>query len=146
MVLKVLPATEADAPRAASIESIAYGPNPISNALFPTTTTTTTSSSSSNPRATQLIDQLRADPSCRWVKVIDTDLQARGEEAMVSFAKWYIWDTPQPPAPPQEWGPGTNPEACEMFFGGMRERRNARFAGKPFVCTLSYPPAPLLPP
>lgn len=135
MVLKVIPATEADVSRAVAIETTAYGPNPIGPFLYPGPFPPK-SDNGLNPRCEMLLGLLRADPACRWVKVIDTDI-ADGEDQMVSFSMWYVWDTPQPPAPPQEWGPGANPEACEMFMGGMRKRRNARFAGKPFVCAFS---------
>lgn len=133
MVLKVLPAGPSDAERAVIIENIAYGPNPVGSALFPGPFP------SASPRSAYLTSLLESDPCCRWAKVIDTDIEDKGgNENMIAFSMWYFWDTPQPAAGPQEWGEGTNPEACEMFFGGMRERRNARFAGKPFACKSSF--------
>ena len=149
MVLKVELATEADAQRSADIESVAYGPNPLGACLFPpapastsppkTTTTTSDASTQSglSPRASQLVDMLRADPAtCRWVKVVDTEI-ADPAQAMISFSCWYVWEEESPVMGPQVWGAGTNPEACEAFFGGMRERRNERFNGRPYVCTFS---------
>jgi hypothetical protein len=136
MPLKLLPASEADAPRSAAIEHVAYGPNPVGAACFPGPFPPAGTGSS---RADQLAETIRGDPACRWWKVVDTDIgDGETEDAMVSFAEWFVWDTPQPPAPPVSWGPGTNPDACEAFFGGMRERRNKRFENKPYICMSSF--------
>lgn len=140
MVLKVVPATAADANRAVAIGDIAYGPNPANDILFPGPFPATTGGD--HPRAVELAEVLRTDPTCRWTKVIDTDIEERAdpdEDSMVAFSMWYIWETPPPPAPPRKWGPGTNPEACALFMGSMAERRNALFAGKkPYVCMSIY--------
>ena len=135
MALKVVPATEADAPRSIEIENAAYGPNPVGNSIYPGPFSP--AADGTNPRVTALVENLHKDPACRWVKVVDEEIEARADgkkDPMIAFAMWYVWDKPQPPAEPQTWGPGSNPEACEKFFGAMRERRNARFAGKPYVC------------
>ena len=140
MVLRVEPATEADAQRSAAIESVAYGPNPLGAALFPpppasaTNTPAPKDEDGLSPRAKQLIALLHDDPvSCRWVKVVDTEI-ADPAEAMISFSCWYFYEKESPIQGPQTFGAGTNSEACEFFFGGMRVRRNERFAGRPFAC------------
>lgn len=131
MTLKVVPATAEDAVRAVAIENLAYGPNPNSSALFPGPFP----SGGDESRVKMLIHQLQEDPGCRWAKVIDTDLEAQGQDGMVAFSKWYIWGKPRDTLPPTpEWGPGTNPEACELFFGGMRREWLERMSGKPHVC------------
>ena len=137
MALKVVPATEADAPRAYAIGDLAYASNPVGSILYPGPFPPLPDGS--DARAAQLAGMLR-DPTCRWVKVIDTDIEARAnpdEDPMVAFSAWYLWDTPQPPATAQQYGPGTNPEALELFHGSMRERRNATMGGKPYVCMSS---------
>lgn len=145
MVLRVAPATEADAQRSAAIESVAYGPNPLGAALFPpppppsTSTPVTQDADGLSPRAKQLIGLLHDDPvSCRWVKVVDTEI-ADPAEAMISFSCWYFYEKESPVQGPQTFGAGTNPEACEAFFGGMRMRRNERIGGRPFACKLLFP-------
>ena len=131
MVLKVVPAGPSDAERSVQIENQAYGPNPLSSALFPGPFP------SDSPRHAHLITLLESDPHCKWAKVIDTEIENKGgNEDMIAFSMWYFWDTPQPDAPPEKWGEGNNKEACEMFFGGMREKRNERFRGKPLACEL----------
>lgn len=88
MTLKVLQATEADAPRAAAIETMAYGPNPLDSVLFPGPRT-----SGPSTRASDLVDILQNSPACRWAKVVDTNI-GENEDEMVAFAMWYIWETP----------------------------------------------------
>ncbi|OAA51590.1 Acyl-CoA N-acyltransferase [Metarhizium rileyi] len=130
MPLKVVAANADDAAHAVAIENLAYGPSPYSAALFPGPFL----SSRDDSRVEMLIYQLREDPACRWAKVIDTDLEEKGQDAMIAFSKWYIWTNPRDTLPPtKEWGPGTNPEACELFFGGMRREWTQRIAGKPHV-------------
>lgn len=154
MVLKVELATEADAQRSADIESVAYGPSPLGAALFPpapppspNTAPAPAPAPPNSSRAEQLVALLREDPvSCRWVKVVDTEI-ADPAEAMVSFACWYFYEKESPVPGPETWGPGRNPDACDVFFGGMRLRRNARFEGRPFACKLiplCSPPFPVL--
>lgn len=145
MVLKVELATEADAQRSADIESVAYGPNPLGAALFPPAPKDAAAAAAPakdadglSPRAKAMIDLLRADPaSCRWVKVVDTEIEDPAQ-AMVCFSCWYFYEKESPIQGPQTWGPGTNPEACETFFGGMRLKRNERFAGRPYACKLPH--------
>ncbi|KAF5658196.1 GCN5-related n-acetyltransferase (GNAT) domain-containing protein [Fusarium heterosporum] len=120
MPLKVLPATAADAPRAAAIETIAYGPNPLDSVLFPKT-----QASGSSTRASDLANLLKKSSACQWEKVIDSDIGA-DEDKMIAFAMWYIWETP--PAEAQhsfssDRGPSSNAEACKLFFGGMNKMR-----------------------
>lgn len=140
MPLHVSPAGPADAPRSVAIEGAAYGPNPNSAALFPGPFPPGNEIRADEIRADTLRAQLAADPACRWVKVVDTDLEAAGTDGMVAFSMWYFWSTPRdtlPPRPP--WGPGTNPEACELFFGAMRDEWTRRWAGKPHACESSLP-------
>lgn len=131
MPLELQIANESDALQAVTIERRAYGVSPVSQALFPGP------SQNLEDRAAKWAQSLREDPSCRWVKVVDTELQA--QDPMVAFAAWYIWDKPKAKgsiAKP-EWGLGTNPEACERFFGGMMDKREELMGGKPYICELS---------
>jgi hypothetical protein len=90
----------------------------------------------------KLISQLQADPACRWAKVIDTELPE--DKNMVAFSMWYFWTEPQAALPDAgekaDYGVGSNWEACEYFFGGMRRRREERFEGKPYACKCKRTP------
>lgn len=77
----------------------------------------------------------KEEPATQWIKVVDADLEAKGEESMIAFSMWFIWSGELRPIFPQRsWGAGTNMEACDAFFGEMDRRWWARFQGKPHVC------------
>ncbi|KAI1660208.1 acyl-CoA N-acyltransferase [Daldinia decipiens] len=124
MPLELQPATEADAPRAAEIESAAYGPNPFNKILFPGPFPPEAVAG----RGAQLAAELKRDPTARWLKVVDTDLP-EGEQ-MIAFAKWHIY-TEKPPQPaPRSFGPGCNAEACELVFGDIAKLRSRIWGDK----------------
>ncbi|PTB65605.1 acyl-CoA N-acyltransferase [Trichoderma citrinoviride] len=129
MPLIVVPATEEDLPRSMAIERRAYGPNPTTPILFPG------GGLSPETRAAQMLARKREDPACTWVKVVDADLEAKGEESMIAFSQWYVYSGDVKPSRAQRWWglPGTNPEACEAFFGEMDRRWWDRFEGKSHV-------------
>ncbi|KAF4450688.1 GCN5-related N-acetyltransferase (GNAT) domain-containing protein [Fusarium austroafricanum] len=130
MPLKVLPATEADAFRAATIEEMAYGPNPLDPVLFPGPLP-----SEPNTRAPDLINLLQKNPACRWAKVVDTDL-GEAEDQMIAFSSWYLWETTpteEQHSFPSQRGPRSNAEACELFFGGMNKMRVNYMKGTPYA-------------
>ena len=131
MPLELHPAVEADAAKAVAIEKVAYGPNPTGKVLFPGPFP-----AEDDSRVTLLKTQLNEDKACKWMKVVDPELVAKGEDGMVAFSMWYVWEAPRPKDsfPPRKWGPGTNAEACEMFFGGMIKKWNERLGGKSHIC------------
>lgn len=133
MVLRLELATASDATRSIDIEKKAYGTSEIGPCIYPGPFPPTTSDKI--PRVKNLLKMLN-DPHCRWIKVIDTDLSE--DEQMISFSCWYFFTDPYQPMEPQDYGPGSNPEACEAFFGEFRMKRNARFGGKCFVRKLCY--------
>ncbi len=129
MTLKVVPAGEADAPRFVALEQIAFGPNPMSSALYPGPFP-----QGNSHLEAKVINDLRASPHCRWMKVVDEDLEAKGEESTVASATWYFWDRPlthEMLPPDGQYGPGANQEVCELFFGGMKRNMFKWFEGKP---------------
>lgn len=141
MPLEVRPATLADAVKAVIIEGRAYGPNTSSIALFPGPFP-----DGNLARVEDLQAEREQSAACRWMKVVDTDLEAKGEDGMVAFSLWYVWEG-ESHLSPRKWGAGSNPEACEQFFGGMKRVWQERFQGRPHVCKflcflfpLSYPP------
>lgn len=133
MGLKTLPATVADAARAVQIEKIAFGPNPVSEVLFPGPV----SDAGDEHRVIRLQEQLESYKCTKAAKVIDEELEAQGKESMVAFGLSFIWEdalTPENLPPSNPPGPGSNPDALNAFFGGMRDKLLARYEGKPLVC------------
>lgn len=128
MAIKVVPAGEADAPRIVVIEKVAFGPNPISGALYPGPFP-----DGNSHLETKNINELRASPHCRWMKAVDEELEAQGKEGTVATASWYFWDIPlthEMLPPDGQYGPGANQECCELFFGGMKRNMLKWFEGK----------------
>ncbi|KAI1131277.1 acyl-CoA N-acyltransferase [Nemania abortiva] len=118
MPLVLQPATEADAVRSAQIERAAYASNPFNPLLFPGPFPEPPAGR--NPRAEEMAKQLHGDPATRWLKVVDTDLEATEDnQQMIGFAQWNINDGSQLPVRSRTFGPGTNAEACEALFGGL---------------------------
>ncbi|CEJ92815.1 hypothetical protein VHEMI08445 [[Torrubiella] hemipterigena] len=126
MVLVLLDATEADATRFADIEHAAITPDAVNKTLFPGPFPKEGLS-----RAEVLTQYLRCDPACKWVKVVDTELEAKGEQATIAFSVWYFWESGGGTLPYPTWGTGTNPEACELYFGGLQKKWQETFGGRP---------------
>ncbi len=122
MPLELQFATEADAERVAQIEREAYGPNEFSSVLFPGPFPEPAPGKTT--RAEELAKTLREDPSTRWLKIVDTDLDpTEDNKQMIGFAQWNINDGSQPPPKPRVFGPGCNIEACEAVFTSIQKAR-----------------------
>jgi hypothetical protein len=129
MPLKIVPATEADMYRSAEIEKRAYGPNKSSAVFFPG------EGGKTEDRIAIMIARKNEEPAFQMMKVVDTDLEAKGEDGIIACTLWFIWSGDlRPTKPKRTWGPGTNVEACDAFFGEMDRRWWAKFEGKPHVC------------
>lgn len=131
MPLKVLPATDADAPRAFEIEHDAYGAvnDPISSHLFPGPFP----ADANEKRAESVLKGKAEDPSTVWLKVVDNET-----DEMIAFAEWHVYPPDVDlPAPKQrvDFGPGSNPVVCEEFFGSLASSRERLMGGKHYVCT-----------
>lgn len=132
MPLELRPATEEDAIRAAEIEHLAYAGNPFEKILFPGPFPPT----DDGGRAAQLLDDLRGDPTTRWLKVVDT--VTAEEETMIAFARWNVYTEDEPPRSAlRAFGPGCNEEACAALFGGIHEQRTRLMGDRLYVCELS---------
>ncbi|PNP37681.1 hypothetical protein TGAM01_v203400 [Trichoderma gamsii] len=128
MPLRIAPATEADMIRSSEIEKRAYGPNKSSAVFFPGEGMKT------EDRIAIMIARKNEEPAFQMMKVVDTDLEAKGEDGIIACTLWFIWSGDlRPSKPKRTWGPGTNVEACDAFFGEMDRRWWARFEGKPHV-------------
>ncbi|TQV94446.1 hypothetical protein V2A60_005489 [Cordyceps javanica] len=132
MSLYLVPAGDADADRFAAIEHAALPDDATSAVLFPGPF----AAEGGVSRGDQLREHLRSDPDCHWVKVVDRDLEAQqggggGDDATIAFAVWYFWGVRGKPLPASVWGPGTNAEACEQYFGGLDRRWEDDVGSKP---------------
>lgn len=153
MPLIVQPAEDSDATRIAEIERLAYADSALTPILFPGPFPPDALAM----RAEGLIAQRQADPTIRWLKVVDTDTNE-----LIAFAKWNIINMPtpwtqssqssqqtqetqqqqqqEPNKSSRQFGPGCNVEACEEFFGGIHRRRDELVGGKE-CCSMFNPSA-----
>ena len=84
-----------------------------------------------------MMEQLRGDPTTKWLKVIDTE-----SAEMVAFAKWNVYEAhkPRPNVPERSYGQGCNQAACKQFWGMMDEKRQKHMGKTPHVCMLQSSP------
>ena len=116
--------------RACIIEAAAYADSDLNAILFPGPFPP----DSQQKRVDQLIQMRKDDPTALYMQAIDT---ASGR--MIASSKWHIYKTPEEtktPTKKMEFGPGTNAEACMVFFGGMRERKKEVMGDRPHICRL----------
>jgi hypothetical protein len=129
MPIKITQALDTDAQRAFEIENAAYAAaaDPVSPLLFPGPH----DPNGVTVRAASLLQQKHADPTTIWLKAVDDET---GE--LIGFAEWHVYEPGEPiPKPPvRDWGPGSNPEVCEEFFGEIAEGRERVMGGKGYVC------------
>jgi GNAT superfamily N-acetyltransferase len=130
MSLQVLPLEDADVPRVVALEVAAFDPtNLVSRTLFPHPPP----AFGEDPRVAILRAELRADPACRGLKVVDTALA--GPAAIVAYAVWYLVETPRPaadaPVAHTDLGSVCNPDAVAAFFGAQATRKRERLGGEP---------------
>ena len=134
MGLKVVEGGVADAARTVEIEKSAFGPDPMSPALFPGPMP-----EDNTQRIESRVETITASPYLRLVKVVDEELEAQGKESTVAFSIWYIWD--KEPMSESTWppkrdlvGPGVNLEALDKFMGGMKKKMFESYDGKRVMC------------
>ncbi|ETN37745.1 uncharacterized protein HMPREF1541_07368 [Cyphellophora europaea CBS 101466] len=128
MPVKVEYASDEDAPRSFEIEHLAYteSEDPVEPLLFPGPMPP----DASEKRAAIILKHKREDASIVWLKAVDTET---GQ--MIGFAQWHIYEPgkPIPEPPPREFGPGSNPEVCEAFFGSIDAKRQQVMGDKPHI-------------
>ena len=114
--------------RACEIETLAYKDNALGPMLAPGPFPP----DALQQRSQQLVKQRQDDPTVCYLQAYD---EAAGK--MVAFAKWHVFETSASvpaSARPLTFGPGRNVEACQLFFGGMAERKEAIMGKKPHIC------------
>lgn len=118
--------------RACIIEAAAYAYSDLTPLLFPGPPPP----DSQRKRVDQLVQMRKDDPTVIYMQAID---KASGR--MIASSKWHVYNTPEAinmPSKKMEFGPGTNPEACMAFFGGMKERKKELMGSRPHLCTSCY--------
>ena len=127
MPLKVLPATDEDAPRSFEIEHLAYQAtnDPINDLLFPGPMPP----DANEKRAEGLLKLKQESPYIVWLKVVDEEL-----DLMIAFAEWHIYETEVPKAKKRTFGPGSNPQVCDEFFGALATKTAELMGKQPHVC------------
>ncbi|KAI1265912.1 acyl-CoA N-acyltransferase [Xylariaceae sp. FL1019] len=123
-------ATEADALRSAEIERLAYAPLATTAVLFPGPMPADVM----NHRAAELAKLLRDDPTCRWLKVVETDIEPNEtNDQMIGFAQWNIRTAGEPLPGPRTPHPGVNDEAFEALFGAINRMRAKTIGDQPHL-------------
>lgn len=133
MSIVVRPVSDTELHRACIIEFAAYADNDLNPVLFPGPFP----SDSQQKRVDQLVQMRKEDPTAVYLQAIDTT-----SGRMVAAAKWHVYKTSEDTTIPirkLEFGPGTNPEACKSFFGGMMERKKKVLGDRPHLCMLLSP-------
>lgn len=117
--------------RACEIEFLAYKDSALSPILAPGPFPP----DALQQRSQQLVKARQDDRTVCYLQAHD---EAAGK--MIAFAKWHIFDTSASvpaSARPLTFGPGKNVEACQLFFGGMAERKEAIMGKAPHICQYS---------
>lgn len=140
MGFRLDPVTTDDAVRINQITKAAFSSTPIDRVLFPGPFPENTEETAEQ-RAESMKKKLQY-PCTKAVKVIDEELEAQGVESRIAIGIWYIWEDAvsadnMPPAGTP--GPGTNLEAYDYFFNGLRKSFLERYSGRPVVCTSHLP-------
>ncbi|KAF2659046.1 hypothetical protein K491DRAFT_713056 [Lophiostoma macrostomum CBS 122681] len=133
MAIVVQDALDSDIPRSLEIERFAYNKgasattDPFLLAFFPGPIP----ADSVEQRVNRFISERKNDPTVRYVKAVD---EKTGE--MISFAKFYIFDTPERAAAAERTvpsGEGINKEACDLFFGEMGRKKKKIMGSRPHI-------------
>lgn len=132
MSIIVRPVSDNELHRASIIEAAAYADSNLNPILFPGPFPP----DSQQKRVDQLIQMRRDDPTAIYMQAID---KASGR--MIASSKWHIYKTVEEtnmPSRKMEFGAGTNPEACMVFFGGMKERKREIMGDRPHLCMSTF--------
>ncbi|KAL6721892.1 hypothetical protein ACLMJK_000997 [Lecanora helva] len=131
MPLVLEQAEERDIPRLLDIMYAAFHDDAWNRIMFPTIPPSNGRTASIN----RYRHEISNNPNVSIVKVVDTDQD--GE--IIAFARWNIYRTERPEsewkdATSRDWDEGTNVDAANEFFNGIREKRQNLMAGKPHFC------------
>jgi hypothetical protein len=131
MAIVIREVSDDDLPRVMAIGDLAYAGNALSPYLFPGPFPPEARAQS----VSGLIETRKSDPTAHY-------LQAYDEESgqLIAYAKWHCYPDRKTAAaayrPSRTFGPGSNPEACEDFFGQLSSRKKALMGDTPHLCTL----------
>lgn len=132
MAIIVRDVSDDEIQRSLDIENAAYAGNPLGPILFPGPFP----EESKSKRAPEMIELRKNDPTCHFIQAYDEE-----SKQMVAFAKWHVYDTPEAAQaaqrPSRTFGAGTNPEACEAFFGILSARKKEHMGNRLHLCKLA---------
>jgi hypothetical protein len=144
MVITIHPATEADAPTLARIESRAFNPpdqpgDSVGRLLFGPP-----SAEGQAARAVDMVDKLQTFPEIKIFKAVvedENENESDGQKTtVVAFAQWRFYTDPMPQEEwtDREWEHARNAAACNEFFGEMTRKRMRIMGGKTFACMIPF--------
>lgn len=114
--------------RGCAIEPLAFAKNttPVSSLIFcgpfPET--------EAKDKATDMAKAMREE-GFRLFGAFDTDVE--GPEALLGWAKWFVYEDAMPKPKPRVFSPGINPEPAAVMFGAIDGVRERNMTGKPCV-------------
>ena len=136
MPLVLREAQEADIPRCLDIMYNAFSKDPWDRIMFPQIPPPSARGNSTRRWRHEILE----DPCVTFLKVIDTDIS----DEIISFGKWHVYTKERPESEWKritlgDWDEGTNVEAANAFFGGMRLKRQKLMKGDPHCCKQKRP-------
>jgi hypothetical protein len=144
MSITVHPATAADAPDMALIESRAFNgaDRPADDPSWGRIMFGQPSAEAQAARAADMIDKLEKNPEIKTFKAVVHDPENRSgvDGKTVAFAQWRFYTDPMPAEEwtDQEWKFSPAPDACNAFFGEMTRKRMRIMSGKRFACMFLF--------
>lgn len=113
--------------RCGDVEGAAFTSSHVTPVVFPGPFP----ANSSEENAKSLASDMR-EGGARIFAAFDTDLQ--GLDAVVGYAKWYVYEEAMPKPKERKFGPGINAEGAHLMFDAIDAMRERNMSGKPCVC------------
>lgn len=128
MPLLLEKAREEDIPRLLDIMYAAFHGDPWERVMFPQVPPPDARDASTERWRNEILNEHRITV----LKVVDAD----SNHEIIAFARWHIYKSERPDSEwkgeaRREWDEGTNVEAANTFFDGIRQRRQKVMAGRP---------------
>jgi len=132
MAITIQELPDSQIPEACAFEHAAFASDPLGASIFPGPF----DENSAQNKIDSLIKARQEDPAIRYMAAYD------GETGrIVAFSKWCVYETDEAAKnsarPKRDYGPGSNPEACEKFFGGLAAKKKVVMGERPHYCEYS---------
>lgn len=119
--------------RGCAVETAAFASNYFSPTVFPGPFPETGDEDKARDMATSMREE-----GYKLFAAFDTEVE--GPDAVVGWAKWFVYEESSPKPKPRVFGPGVNPEAAAVMFGAIDGVRERNITGKPCVCEFELTP------